>query len=104
MEEIDTLLNGNKIVQDTKGFMFGIDAVLLAHFALSQIKKNDRVIDLCTGTGVVPLLQEKAVSSTVTFTGLELQQKYAGLAQKSVELNGLTEKIKILQGFRFSNM
>ncbi len=98
MEEIDTLLNGNKIMQDTKGFMFGIDAVLLAHFALGQIKKNDRVIDLCTGTGVVPLLQEKAVSSTVTFTGLELQQKYADLAHKSVELNGLTEKIKILQG------
>ena len=98
MEQIDTLLNGNKIVQDTDGFMFGIDAVLLAHFALGPIKKNDKVIDLCTGTGIVPLLQEKAVPSGVSFSAVELQKKYADLAQKSVELNGLAEKIKIIQG------
>ncbi len=98
MEQIDTLLNGNKIVQDTDGFMFGIDAVLLAHFALSQIKKNDSVIDLCTGTGIVPLLQQKAVPCGVSFTAVEIQEKYANLAQKSVELNGLAEKIKIIQG------
>ena len=98
MEQIDTLLNGNKIVQDTDGFMFGIDAVLLAHFALGQIKKNDKVIDLCTGTGIVPLLQEKAVPAEVTFTAVEIQKKYARLAQKSVELNGLADKIKIIQG------
>ena len=98
MEQIDTLLNGNKIVQDTDGFMFGIDAVLLAHFSLDQIKKNDKVIDLCTGTGIVPLLQEKAVPSDVSFSAVELQKKYADLAQKSVELNGLENKIKIIQG------
>ena len=98
MEQIDTLLNGNKIVQDTDGFMFGIDAVLLAHFALAQIRKNDKVIDLCTGTGIVPLLLEKAVPAEVTFTAVEIQKKYARLAQKSVELNGLAEKIKIIQG------
>ena len=98
MEQIDTLLNGNKIVQDTDGFMFGIDAVLLAHFALGQIKKNDTVIDLCTGTGIVPLLQQKAVPCGVSFTAVEIQVKYAKLAQKSVELNGLADKIKIIQG------
>ena len=98
MEEIDTLLNGNKIIQDPSGFMFGIDAVLLAYFSLGQIKKNDRVIDLCTGTGVIPLLQEKAAPSGVAFTAVELQKKYTDLAQKSVELNGLTERIKIVQG------
>ena len=98
MEQIDTLLNGNKIVQDTDGFMFGIDAVLLAHFALGPIKKNDTVIDLCTGTGIVPLLQEKSVPSGVSFSAVELQKKYARLAQKSVELNGFADKIKIIQG------
>ena len=98
MEQIDTLLNGNKIVQDTDGFMFGIDAVLLAHFALGQIKKNDTVIDLCTGTGIVPLLLEKFVPSGVSFSALELQKKYADLAQKSVEMNSLADKIKIIQG------
>ena len=97
MEQTDTLLNGNKIIQDSDGFMFGIDAVLLAHFALCSIKKNDSVIDLCTGTGIVPLLLEKGVPAGVLFTAVEIQEKYTALAQKSVELNGLTDKIKISQ-------
>lgn len=98
MEETDTLLNGNKIIQDSSGFMFGIDAVLLAHFAFDCIKKKDSVIDLCTGTGIVPLLLEKEVPAGVSFTAIEIQEKYAALAKKSVELNGLSDKIKILQG------
>ena len=98
MEQTDTLLNGNKIIQDSDGFMFGIDAVLLSHFALDNIKKNERVIDLCTGTGIIPLLLEKGVPTGVLFYAIELQKKYAALAKKSVELNGLSDKIKILQG------
>lgn len=98
MEQTDTLLNGNKIIQDSDGFMFGIDAVLLAAFALDGIKKNDSVIDLCTGTGIVPLLLEKGVPAGVSFTAIEIQEKYADLAKKSLELNGLTDKIKIIQG------
>ena len=98
MEQTDTLLNGNKIIQDSDGFMFGIDAVLLAHFALGGIKKNDSVIDLCTGTGIVPLLLEKAVPAGVSFTAVEIQEKYAVLAKKSVELNGLGGKINIVHG------
>ena len=72
MEQTDTLLNGNKIIQDSDGFMFGIDAVLLAHFALDNIKKNERVIDLCTGTGIIPLLLEKGVPTGVLFYAIEL--------------------------------
>ena len=98
MEQTDTLLNGNKIIQDSDGFMFGIDAVLLAHFALDDIKKNDSVIDLCTGTGIVPLLLEKCVPAGVSFTAIEIQEKYAGLAQRSVDLNSLSDKIKIING------
>ena len=98
MEQTDTLLNGNKIIQDSDGFMFGIDAVLLAAFALDGIKKKDSVIDLCTGTGIVPLLLEKRVPAGVSFTAIEIQEKYADLAKKSVELNGLADKIKILEG------
>ena len=98
MEQTDTLLNGNKIIQDSDGFMLGIDAVLLAHFAMNSIKKNDSVIDLCTGTGIVPLLLEKGVHAGVSFTAVEIQEKYAGLAKKSVELNGLADKIKIVNG------
>lgn len=98
MEQTDTLLNGNKIIQDSDGFMFGIDAVLLAHFALDCIKKKDSVIDLCTGTGIVPLLLQKSVPSGVLFTAVEIQEKYTGLAKRSVELNGLSDQISVVQG------
>ena len=97
MELTDTLKNGNKILQDSDGFKFGIDAVLLADFAAAQVRNGDCVIDLGTGTGIIPLLMEKNCRACC-FTGLEIQIKYAELAERSVELNGLSEKIKIVQG------
>ena len=97
MQQTDTLLNGNKIIQDTDGFMFGTDAVLLAEFACKNTKKGDSVIDLGTGTGIIPLLMEKGCGAA-SFTGLEVQEKYAGLAARSVALNSLEDKIKIVQG------
>ena len=97
MEQTDILLNGNKIIQDSDGFMFGVDAVLLAEFACSQVKKDETVIDLGTGTGIIPLMMEKNCGASA-FTGLEIQKKYADMAQRSVELNGLSQKIKIVNG------
>lgn len=97
MEQTDTLLNGNKIIQDTDGFMFGTDAVLLAEFACKNTRRGDTVIDLGTGTGIIPLLMEKGCGAD-SFTGLEVQEKYASLAARSVALNSLENKIKIVQG------
>lgn len=97
MEQTDTLLNGNKIIQDPERFMFGIDAVLLAHFAASGIKKNDSVIDFCTGNGIIPLLLE-SVTCTEKLSGLEVQSESAQMAVRSVELNQLENKITIIQG------
>ena len=77
--------------------MFGIDAVLLSDFASSSIKKNDRVIDLGTGTGIIPLLLE-TLSSASDFTALEIQADSADMARRSVELNSLQDKIRIDQG------
>jgi len=91
----DTLLNGYKILQDKKSFMFGIDAVLLSNFAFSSIKKNDCGVDLGCGNGIIPLL---IVDKIRQITGLEIQEKSAALAEKSVELNRLGEKIKIING------
>ena len=97
MEQTDTLLNGNKILQNTDSFMFGIDAVQLAEFACRGVRAGDTVIDLGTGNGIIPLLMEKACKAS-HFTGLEIQSKAADLARRSVELNGLTDKIEIVQG------
>ena len=97
MEQTDTLLNGNKIIQDKDSFMFGIDAVLLADFAVKGVRVGDSLIDLGTGNGILPLLMEKSCKASA-FTGLEIQKKSAELAFRSVELNGLESKINIVQG------
>ena len=97
MIQTDVLKNGNKILQDSKGFMFGLDAVLLSHFAVGQVRRGESVIDLGTGNGIIPLLMEKACGAS-HFTGLEIQKKQVELARQSLGLNGLEEKITIVQG------
>lgn len=77
--------------------MFGIDAILLADFAANSIRKNHSVIDLGTGTGIIPLLLDKN-SSTKNIVGLEIQSDSAKMACESVEINNLQEKIKIVEG------
>ena len=96
MQIIDTLKNGYKIIQDSEKFKFGIDAILLSHFAFNQIRKNESVIDLGTGNGIIPLMLAKSNANSIT--GLEIQNENVELAKKSVELNQLEEKIKIIQG------
>lgn len=97
MEQIDTLYNNNKIIQDPDSFMFGIDAVLLSHFACGGVRAGSNVFDLGTGNGIIPLLMEKACKA-VSFTGLEIQKKSVDLARRSVTFNGLENKIQIVQG------
>ena len=96
-EQLDCLLNGRQIIQNKKAFMFGIDAVLLSDFAASSIKKNDKVIDLGTGTGIIPLLLD-SLSPAKSISALEIQKESADMAKRSVMLNGLEEKITIVQG------
>ena len=56
-ERLDDLQrNGLKIIQKTDGFCFGMDAVLLSGFASAGIRQGMRVLDLGTGTGIIPLL------------------------------------------------
>lgn len=97
MIQRDVLKNGNKILQDSEGFMFGLDAVLLSHFAAGQVRRDESVIDLGSGNGIIPLLMEKACGAS-HFTGLEIQEKQVELARQSLGLNGLEEKITIVQG------
>ena len=88
-ERIDDLqCKGYRLIQKPKGFCFGVDAVL---------KKNQRVLDLCTGSGVIPILLA-AKTEGAHFSGLELQEEYADMAGRSVQMNGLEEKINIICG------
>lgn len=95
-ERIDDLQrNGLRIIQKTDGFCFGMDAVLLSGFAWA--KAGERVLDLGTGTGIIPLLLS-AKTEGEHFTGLEIQTEMAEMAGRSVALNNLQEKIDIVDG------
>lgn len=95
-ERIDDLQrNGYQIIQDSKRFCFGMDAVLLSGFA--KAKEEDNVLDLCTGTGIIPILME-AKTGARKFTALEIQEDSADMARRSVLLNHLEEKIEIVTG------
>ena len=95
-ERIDDLqINGYKIIQHPDKFCFGMDAVLLSGFA--KVKEGERVLDLGTGTGILPILLA-AKTSGEHFTGLEIQEESAEMARRSVQLNHLEERIDIIDG------
>ena len=95
-ERIDELhRNGYRIIQNEAAFCFGMDAVLLSGFATA--KKGERVVDFCTGTGIIPILMEAKTEGS-HFTGLEIQEPMAEMAGRSVQLNELSEKVEIVCG------
>ena len=94
-ERIDDLqINNYKIIQNKKGFCFGIDSVLLANFA-SDIKQNSNVVDLGTGTGIISFLL-LAKNNIKKITGIEIQEEVADMAKRSIELNNLENKFNII--------
>lgn len=93
-ERIDDLQrNGYRIIQNKDCFCFGMDAVLLSSFAKAQ--KNEQVLDLGTGNGVIPILMQAKNPDAAGFTGLEIQAVSADLARRSVELNEIGEAVKL---------
>ena len=91
----DLQIKGYEIIQSPGRFCFGMDAVLLSSYA--KVKKNEKALDLGTGTGILPILLE-AKNEGVRYTGLEIQEASADMARRSVEYNGLEEKIDIITG------
>ena len=95
-ERIDDLeRNGYKIIQNEGKFCFGMDAVLLTGFA--SVREGERVLDLGTGTGIIPILLEAKTKGS-EFKALEIQHESADMARRSVMLNSLEEKIEIVEG------
>lgn len=94
-ERLDDLqINDLKIIQNKEGFCFGIDSILLSEFA-KDIKNNSNVIDLGTGTGIIGflLLAKTNINSVV---GIEVQKEIADMAKRSIEINNLEKKFKII--------
>ncbi len=93
-ERLDDLQCNNLfLIQNPSKFCFGIDAVLLANFV--KAKNGGHIIDLCTGSGIVPVLLS-AKTSSKRITGIEIQKDIADMANRSVLYNSLEEKIDII--------
>lgn len=95
-ETLDDLqLDGIHVIQKRKSFRFGVDAVLLANFA--KIKKNALVMDMCSGTGIIPFVIA-GKTQALKITGLEIQKQMVEMANRSVKYNKLEEKIEFING------
>ncbi|MDD3072831.1 MAG: tRNA1(Val) (adenine(37)-N6)-methyltransferase [Eubacteriales bacterium] len=94
-ERIDDIGGGLKLIQQEGLFALGTDAVLLSKFA--SLYANDRVIDLGTGTGSIPLMLTLRKELSY-IAALELQPELAALCRRSVELNKLNHLIEVIAG------
>ncbi len=91
----DLQAGGLMLLQKKDGFRFGIDAVLLADFAKDI--KTENILDLCTGNGIVPVLLSRK-SAAGRICGIEIQPDAAEMAQRSVRLNRLEDRVFITEG------
>ena len=91
----DLQLGGLQLIQKKNGFRFGMDSVLLAHFA--YIKAQDTVADFGTGSGVLPLLLIGR-NKGKTFRCFEIQEELAEMAGRTMILNGLENRVEIIHG------
>lgn len=86
---------GLKLIQSSDGFRFGVDAVILADFASRFCPAAERIADLGTGNGVIPLILSH-LNSRCHVTGFDVQERAIDMAGRSCELNGLTDRIDFM--------
>jgi tRNA1(Val) A37 N6-methylase TrmN6 len=96
-ERLDDLLTENiKIIQSDEVFSFSLDAVLLGRFCYVPPSPRGKMIDLCTGNGVIPLLLTTRTKASIA--GVEIQDRLADMAERNVRLNKLEQQIRIIHG------
>ena len=89
----DLQLNGLHLIQKKNSFRFGMDSVLLAHFA--DIRNKDTVADLGTGNGILPLLLYGRKKGS-RFFSFDIQQEAVDLAKRNTALNNLEDIITVI--------
>lgn len=95
-ERVDEFMRENiRIIQSPNFFAFSVDAVLLAEFARVPRRSNARIVDFCSGNGVVALLLTHKTKANVL--GIELQEALVDMARRSANLNALQERVTFVQ-------
>ncbi|KEO83168.1 tRNA1(Val) (adenine(37)-N6)-methyltransferase [Tumebacillus flagellatus] len=98
-ERLDDLqTKGLRIIQSDEVFSFSLDAVLLAHYV--TLRNRDRVLDMGTGNGVIPLLlaSRSDLPRRERIIGLEIQERLADMAARNVSGNQLQDSLEIVNG------
>lgn len=91
-ERIDDLgINDLKIIQNKEYFCFGTDSVLLANFVKSE-NSNNVILDLCSGSGVIPIILSAKKKYKKIF-GVELQSEMYDLFDRNIKINNLEDSI-----------
>ncbi|MQW23607.1 MULTISPECIES: tRNA1(Val) (adenine(37)-N6)-methyltransferase [unclassified Lactococcus] len=92
-ERIDEIADsGVQIIQSKEVFSFSIDAILLARFP--RLPKKGQIVDLCAGNGAVGLFASSRTKASII--ELELQERLAKMAERSISLNGLDEQMSVI--------
>lgn len=95
-DQLDDLqLGGWSLWQNSRFFRFGTDGLLLADFA--RCKPRERLIDLCSGTGIVPFFL-MARGECEKADALELQPYLCRLMERSAEYNHCADRMRIIEG------
>jgi tRNA1(Val) A37 N6-methylase TrmN6 len=95
-ERLDYLLAENmRIIQSPSVFSFSLDAVLLARFSYLPLKRG-KVVDLCSGNGIIPLLL--SARTEVEITGVEIQERLLDMAERSIQYNGVQDQVSMKLG------
>ncbi len=91
----DIKCGGLKLIQNVHGFRYGTDAVLLSDFVI--LKNGERVLDFCTGSGIIPLLL-LARNKAKEICGIEIEEEIVRTAVKTAKLNNAEDKLKFICG------
>ncbi|EKO8900912.1 tRNA1(Val) (adenine(37)-N6)-methyltransferase [Staphylococcus pseudintermedius] len=93
-ERLDYLIREDlRIIQNDAVFSFSTDALLLGHF--TEVRKRDRILDMCAGNGVIPLLLSDKGNNVIT--GVEIQPQLVNMAVRSVQYNDLEDRITMVE-------
>ncbi|EJD5701115.1 tRNA1(Val) (adenine(37)-N6)-methyltransferase [Staphylococcus pseudintermedius] len=93
-ERLDYLIREDlRIIQNDAVFSFSTDALLLGHF--TEVRKRDRILDMCAGNGVIPLLLSDKGNNVIT--GVEIQPQLVNMAVRSVQYNHLEDRITMVE-------
>ncbi|EPN4970938.1 tRNA1(Val) (adenine(37)-N6)-methyltransferase [Staphylococcus pseudintermedius] len=93
-ERLDYLIREDlRIIQNDAVFSFSTDALLLGHF--TEVRKRDRILDMCAGNGVIPLLLSDKGNNVIT--GVEIQPQLVNMAVRSVHYNHLEDRITMVE-------